>query len=64
MVAFPVYHPLVPSERPPATPGCCSTADTYAVGGVGHWHWGGEGESGIGFNAVQKLADLIVNKQD
>lgn len=64
MFAFPVDHSLITAERSPTAPGCCSTTNPYAMGGIRYWHRGGEGEGGVCFNAIEKLANLIVYKEN
>ena len=46
------------------SPGSRCTADSYTVGGICYWHGGGERESGVCFDAVKKLANLIVNEKN
>lgn len=64
MLTLPVHHRLVPTKYPPATAGSRCTADSYTVGGICYWNGGGERESGVCFDAVKKLANLIVNEED
>ena len=64
MLTLPVHHPLIPTKQPPASPGSRCTTDSYTVGGICYWHGGGERESGVCFDAVKKLANLIVNEKN
>ena len=64
MLTLPVHHPLIPTKQPPASPGSRCTTDSYTVGGICYWHGGGERESGVCFDAIKKLAHLIVNEKN
>ena len=63
-LALPVHHPVVTTEPSPPPTGGGGAADADVVGRVGEWHGGGEGQERIGLDAVEELADLVVDEEN